>query len=186
MSIDSSPATVGAPAGGGFLREVFSFPHPANEYAARMVAGMVMALALTIIVFDVRWLTAVLAYGFLARVLTGPTLSPMGLLATRVLVPLIGNREKPAAGPPKRFAQTIGLLFSGSALALTYGFGLPQVSEIVLGVLVLFAGLESILAFCAGCFVFGYLMRWGLVPEDVCERCANWSPGQTPSASGAH
>lgn len=186
MSTETSQAPAKGATMGGTLREVFSFPHPANEYAARMVAGMVMALALTIIVFDVRWLTAVLAYGFLARVLTGPTLSPMGLLATRVLVPLFGNRERPVAGPPKRFAQSIGLVFSGSALALTYGFGLPQVSEIVLGVLVVFAGLESFAGFCAGCFVFGYLMQWGLVPEDVCERCAHWSPGQSPSASGAH
>ena len=156
------------------LREVFSFPHPANEIAARMVAGMVVAMALTIIVFDTRWLLFVLAYGFLARVLTGPTLSPMGLLATRVLVPAFGNPIKPVAGPPKRFAQSIGLIFSASALALTYGFGLPLVAEGILGVLVLFAALESFVGFCAGCFVFGYLMKWGLIPQSVCDDCANW------------
>lgn len=66
------------------LRNVFSFPHPVNEVAARAVAGMVVALTVVIIVTDLRWLMFVLAYGFLARVLTGPNLSPMGLLATRV------------------------------------------------------------------------------------------------------
>ena len=70
------------------LREVFSFPHPVNEYAARMVAGMVVALSLVIVILDVTWLMFFLAYRFLARVLTGPTLSPMGLLATRVFAPL--------------------------------------------------------------------------------------------------
>ena len=81
-------------------REIFSFPHPANEYAARLVAGMVASLSLVIVLLDLPWLLFVLLYGFAARVLTGPTLSPMGLLATRVLVPLAGSPDKPVAGPP--------------------------------------------------------------------------------------
>ena len=40
-------------------------------------------------------------------------------------------------------------------------------------VLLLFASLEAFANFCAGYFVFGYLMRWGLIPADVCERCNN-------------
>lgn len=158
------------------LREVFSFPHPVNEVAARMVAGMVLALSLVIVVLDIHWLMFLLVYGFLARVLTGPTLSPMGLLATRALVPAVGNRRKLVAGPPKRFAQTIGLAFSATALILTYGFGLSLAAEGVLIVLAVFAGLESVLGFCAGCFVFNYLMRWGLIPKETCQRCANFAP----------
>ena len=157
------------------LKGVLSFPHPANEIAARMVSGMVVTLSLIIILFDIRWLLVFLAYGFLARVLTGPTLSPMGLLATRVLVPALGNHKKLVAGPPKRFAQFVGLVFSATALALEYGFSLHLAAEGVLGVLVLFASLESFVGFCAGCFVFKYLMRWGLVPRETCERCANFS-----------
>ena len=82
------------------LKNVFSFPNPVNEVAARMVAGMVIALSLAIIFTDQSWLMFVLAYGFLARVATGPTLSPMGLLATRVLVPIVGNPQRPVPGPP--------------------------------------------------------------------------------------
>ena len=157
------------------LRNVFSFPHPVNEVAARAVAGMVVALTVVIIVTDLRWLTFVLAYGFLARVLTGPTLSPMGLLATRVIAPKVIKRHKPVAGPPKRFAQTVGLAFSATALVLAYTVSSLVAAKAVLGVLLLFATLESLAGFCAGCFVFGYLMRWGLVPRDVCERCNNLS-----------
>ena len=156
------------------FRGTFSFPHPVNEVAARWVAGMVVALTLTIILTDLYWLMFVLAYGFLARVLTGPKLSPMGLLATRVLVPTFGNRQKIVAGPPKRFAQSVGLMFSSAALVLTYGFGLVGVAKGVMGVLVLFAAMESFLGFCAGCFIFGYLMKWGLIPEETCERCADF------------
>ncbi|MEE8442132.1 MAG: DUF4395 domain-containing protein [Dehalococcoidia bacterium] len=162
---------------------IFTFPHPVNDVAARMVAGMVVLLSLATILFQAPWLLFFLAYGFLARVATGPTLSLMGLLATRVLVPLIGNPERLVAGPPKRFAQTIGLVFSTTSLLLYYGFGLSVAAYGVLGVLALFAALEAILGFCMGCFVFGILMRVGVVPQETCEKCNNLSLGQPQSPS---
>ena len=125
------------------LEEVFSFPHPVNEISARLVAGMVFLVTLVITLLDVPSLIPVLAYGFLARVLTGPTLSPMGLLATRVIVPLLGHPNRPVAGPPKRFAQAVGLGFSVTALVLHFGLGLTGASYAVLGVLVLFSGLAQ-------------------------------------------
>jgi len=161
------------------LREVFSFPHPANEYAARMVAGMVVALSLAIVVLDLPWLMFFLAYGFLARALTGPTLSPMGLLATRIFAPLF-HLYRPVAGPPKRFAQTVGLGFATTALILYYVFELMIATKVVLGILVFFAAMEAFAGFCTGCFVFGYIMRWGLIPQDVCDKCNNLA--LTPSA----
>ena len=164
------------------LSSVFSFPHPVNEYAARTVAVITFALAVTIIVADARWLLWVLAYEFLARVLTGPTLSPIGTLATRVIVPKVIRRNKPVAGPPKQFAQTIGLAFSVTALVLVYGFGMIGAAYVLMGVLVVFAALEAFVGFCAGCFVFGYLMRWGLIPEGTCLRCANLAFPAEPGA----
>jgi hypothetical protein len=157
----------------GWLRETFSFPHPVNEYAARSVAAMVVVLALSIILFDVRWLLFVLAYGFLARVLTGPSLSPMGMLATKLIAPKLLKRNRAVAGPPKRFAQAIGLVFSVTAIVLAYGFGQVGTAYAVVGVLTSFAALEAFAGFCTGCFVFGFLMRWGIIPDDVCERCNN-------------
>ena len=52
-----------------------------------------------------------IAYGFVARVLTGPKLSPLGQFATRVAAPRLGE-PKYVAGPPKRFAQAMGVGFS--------------------------------------------------------------------------
>ena len=152
---------------------MFTFPHPVNEHAARLVAGLVAILTLSIIMFDLNWLMYLLAYGFLARVLTGPTLSPIGLFVTRVLIPMLGNPSKPVAGPPKKFAQSVGLVFSVTAILLHYILGLPQFATITLSILTLFALLESILGFCAGCFVFGNMMRLGLIPQEICERCNN-------------
>lgn len=153
------------------LENVFSFPNPVNEIAARTVAGMVVALSLATIFSGQSWLMFVLAYGFLARVATGPTLSPMGQLATRVLVPALGNRSKLVAGPPKRFAQSIGLAFSVAALVLYFAVGSTVAAYSVLGVLTLFASLEAFVGFCAGCFVFTRLIRLGLIPESVCREC---------------
>jgi len=88
---------------------IFSFPNPVNEVSARIVAAGVVTMALAAIVFDARWLTVVLAYGFIARVLTGPTLSPLGQLVTRVVTPRLGVAPRLVSGPPKRFAQAIGV-----------------------------------------------------------------------------
>ena len=157
------------------LRKVFSFPKRVNEKAARAVATMVVALSVTIIVSGQLWLTALLAYGFLARVLTGPTLSLMGLLATRVVAPRLGP-PRIVPGPPKRFAQAVGLAFSTAALILHFAAGASLAASVVLAVLVLFASLEAFVGFCAGCFVFDRLMRWGLIPQSVCEECASGVP----------
>ena len=147
------------------LRNIISFPHPVNEIAARWVAFMVFSMSIAIILTDAYWMIWVLCYGFLARVLTGPKLSPMGLLATRVIVPKLGNKRKMVAGPPKRFAQTIGLVFSITALVLVYGADMASTAEAVLIVLTIFAAMESFAGFCAGCFVFGILMKTGLKIE---------------------
>jgi hypothetical protein len=155
---------------------LFSFPDPVNEISARLVAGGVVLMALTILVFDQWWLSALLAYGFVARVLTGPTMSPLGQLATRVITPRLPVAPRPVPGPPKRFAQAIGAAFSVSAAVLALGFGDLGAAQILLGFLVLAAILESVFAICLGCMAFGLLMRAGVIPESVCERCLDiWS-----------
>jgi hypothetical protein len=102
--------------------------------------------------------------------LSGPTLSPLGQLATRVVAPRLGA-AKLVAGPPKRFAQAIGLTVTGAAAIAWFGFGATAVTNVLLALIVVAAGLESILAVCLGCIVFGYLMKVGLVPVETCEAC---------------
>ena len=152
------------------INNLFSFPNPVNEFSARFVAGMVSILTIATILTENQFVAGFLLYGFLARVATGPTLSPMGLLASRVIVPVLGNPTKLVAGPPKRFAQTIGLVFSATAfIMLMLDFVL--IFQITLSILVIFALLESLAGFCAGCFVFNYLMKWKIIPQSVCESC---------------
>src|SRR5690348_16712033 len=106
------------------------------------------------IVLQQPWLIVVLAYGFLARVLTGPKLSPMGLLATKVLTPLLPFAARPVPGPPKRFAQGIGTVVTLAASILYFGFHEPVWAYARTGLLVVFATLESVFGFCAGCQMF--------------------------------
>src|SRR3954469_2640680 len=135
---------------GRSVSELFSFPNPVNEVSARLVAAGVVLLALVIIVFDVPWLTIPLAYGFIARALTGPTLSPLGQFVTRVLTPNLPFAPKYVAGPPKRFAQAVGVVFSVTAAVLALGSGVRGGAPVVLGLLVTAASLESFLGFCLG------------------------------------
>src|ERR1044072_1118308 len=86
---------------------MFSFPNPVNEKAARVVAGVVMVVALIALVTSAYWLLVPLTYGFWARVLTGPTLSPLGQFATRVAAPRLGA-AKHVPRPPQRLAQGMG------------------------------------------------------------------------------
>jgi uncharacterized protein DUF4395 len=160
------------------MQGLFSFPHPVNEKAARVVAGGVFALSIVALATSAYWLLAVLAAGFWARVLTGPTLSPLGRLATRVVAPRLGP-PKYVSGPPKRFAQGMGAVITTVGAIAALGFGADGVADGLLVAMIAASGLESIFAYCLGCKIFGLAMRAGLVPAAICADCADiWSrPG---------
>jgi len=153
------------------MRALFSFPNPVNETSARIVAGVVAVLAVVTVAFQQGWLLPVLAYGFLARALTGPTLSPLGLLATRVITPRLRVAHRYSPGPAKRFAQSIGAVFTVTATILWFAAGLHTAALVLVGVLAVFATLESVFGLCVGCKAFFLGMRLGLVPPSVCEEC---------------
>ena len=157
------------------VRRYFEFPNPVNEVSARLVASGVVIMALAVLVGGQWWVLVPLAYGFLARVLAGPRFSPLGLLVTRVVTPRVSIPAKLVPGPPKRFAQGIGVAFSATALVLHFGLGADGAALVVLAMLAVAAFLEAALAFCLGCKVFALLMRAGLVPDAVCEECADIS-----------
>ena len=151
---------------------MFGFPNPVNEKAARVVAGVVALTGVAILVTGAHWLLVPVAYGFWARVLTGPRLSPLGRVAMTVVAPRLGP-PRYVAGPPKRFAQGMGAAVSTVAAVLALGFGADAAADVLTGLLVIAATLESVFALCLGCQAFAGLMRLGLVPEATCERCAN-------------
>ncbi len=152
----------------------FEFPNPVNEYAARTVAGGVAVVAVATLVSGWPGLIVILAVGFAARVLSGPRFSLLGQLATRVIAPRFGV-PRFVPGPPKRFAQAIGLVLTTTAAIGSLGFGADALATTLIAVLLVFALLESVIGFCAGCWVFARLMSLGVIPRDVCEACATVS-----------
>lgn len=162
------------------MKRLFAFPDPVNEVAARLVAAGVVLMAVATLTSRAEWMLWVLALGFLARVLTGPTLSPLGQLVTRVLVPRLPLAPRYVSGPPKRFAQGIGAVFTVSAVVLAYGFDQVPAAYALVAALTIAAGLEAFVGLCLGCKVFALLMRVGIIPETVCERCNDIWAGRPP------
>jgi hypothetical protein len=150
----------------------FSFPHPVNETSARVVAGGVVLMSVLFLILGQGWILVPLTYGFWARVLAGPKISPLGRIATQVVTPRIHIEHRLVAGPPKRFAQGVGVVFSTVA-SILWATGNLGAAQLVIAMLVVAAGLESFFAVCLGCIMFGWLMRAGIVPKDVCEECNN-------------
>jgi hypothetical protein len=152
---------------------LIGFPQVVNEKAARSVAAIIAVTAWVIVATGWLWLLVPLAYGFWARVLTGPRLSPVARLATGVIAARLGP-PKLVPGPPKRFAQGIGATLSSAALlaALTGASTLAVVLTALVGIA---ASLEAVLGFCLGCKLFGLLMRVGIIPASACEACNDLS-----------
>ena len=161
------------------ITNFFSFPELINEVAARLVAIGVLVLSSVVLflLLDknnyVLFFLSILIYGFLARVSSGPKISPLALFVTKLIVPRLNFKEKLVPGPPKRFAQGIGLIFS-LFTAITFVVNLNSISIILISILILFAALEAFIGFCAGCKVFKLLMNIGLIPNNVCEKCSNY------------
>jgi Domain of unknown function (DUF4395) len=164
---------------------IIGFPRTVNEVSARLVAAGVVAQAGLWLATRNPLLLLTLTYGFLARVLTGPRLSPLGQLVTKVITPRLPFAEKLVPGPPKRFAQGIGLACA-SAVSIAWGLGLPLVSVTVISALIVAASLEAFVGLCLGCKIFAVLMKLGVIPADTCEECNNlelrWA--QTRAAAG--
>ena len=132
--VTSAPSAAPAPAtartSGAGWRTVFAFPNPVNEYAARITAGLVVLLSVATLLTGFGWGLGIIAAGFWLRVLFGPRISPLAQLSVKVLTPRLG-KTRLVPGPPKRFAQGVGLGFAVVGL-VGYAVGLPLLGLVVL------------------------------------------------------
>lgn len=152
------------------MAKVFGFPNPVNETSARLVAAGAVLMSVAFVVTSQGWILIPLTYGFVARVLTGPLLSPLGRLSTQVITPRLSFQHKLVAGQPKRFAQGIGAAFTLTASVL-WILDQPTASRVVVAMLAVAASLEAFAGFCLGCAIFSRLMKWGVIPASVCQEC---------------
>ncbi len=156
------------------MKRFFTFPNPVNDAAARSVALGVVLMSVIAFVTGSAWILILLTYGFLARVAAGPKISPLGQFAVRVSAPRLTVWEKSVPGPPKRFAQALGLVFSLAALVTWLSAGWLDARWILLA-LIGAASLEGFLGFCVGCTIFSWLIRAGAIPESICLECGDLS-----------
>lgn len=154
------------------MKKLFSFPNPVNDAAARSVALGVWTMSVLALVTGWAWILIPLTYGFLARLATGPTLSPLGQFATRVSGPRLVQWHKFVPGPPKRFAQGIGAALTLAATITWLSAGWSDARWILIP-LIIAASLEGFLGYCLGCTMFGWLIRAGVVPESICAECGD-------------
>ncbi|MEO9181413.1 MAG: DUF4395 domain-containing protein [Acidimicrobiales bacterium] len=156
------------------MKKFLSFPHPVNDAAARTVAIGVFTMALVAFTTGWAWILIPLTYGFLARVIAGPKISPLGQFTVRVAAPRLHSWQKFVPGPPKRFAQAIGAFLTCVASTVWLSVGWTDARWILL-LLIPAAFLEGFFGYCLGCTIFGWLIRRGIVPEAICLECGDLS-----------
>jgi hypothetical protein len=159
------------------LRALVHFPDPVNETSARLVASGVVVQAVVFLAVREWWVLVPLTYGFLARVATGPTLSPLGQFVTRVATPAVetlarGRRpefhSRQVPGRPKRFAQAIGLAFTVAASS-AWALGAESAAVVLIAMLAVAATLEAAFAICLGCIAYSAI--WGCADcDDISDR----------------
>ena len=157
---------------------IVRFPNPVNELVARTVACTVLGLSLVAAATANRWVIAVLAAGFVLRVTTASRVDPIAVVASRVIAPRLGP-PRWTPGPPKRFAQGIGATLTVTAAVVAFA-GASTAAVVLVALVAAAAALEGLAGFCLGCWLFGRLMRLGIIPTTVCEECA--AIGTRPAA----
>ena len=151
------------------------FPRVVDDVTVRLIAAVVLILALAALDLQQQWIYLVLAADFILRTTFGPKASPLAQFVIRFIRPRVHVASRPTAGPPKRFAAGIGAVLTTSA-AILWVLGVASPALVTIGVImVVFPALESIFGICVGCKLFGVLMKLGVVPEEICLECADIS-----------
>lgn len=150
------------------------FPNPVNETSARLVAAGVVAQGVAFLVLRTGWVLVPLFAGFVLRVLSGPRFSPLGRFVTGYVTPRLAGPHRYVPGPPKRFAQGVGVAFSGAAL-VAWIAGAHIAAAVLIAGLCIAATLEAVFGLCLGCVAYRQLIRLGVFPTDACEECNDLS-----------
>ncbi len=83
-------------------------------------------------------------------------LKPAGLLKAKVI------DDDPA---PHQFAQGVGALFLLASSSILLGLGNATLGWVLAWIVIILASINLVFNFCAGCFVYYQLDRFGLMPH---------------------
>ncbi len=138
-----------------------------DTHLLKVSQAWVVALTAVAFVVQVRWLVAIAAV-LLAISAIVPAASPFRLFYRYVVVPtkLLRPRIVEDDPAPHRFAQAVGATFLVASTLCLYA--LPQTPVVGWGLDLLVFALATLnltVGFCAGCFVYYQLGRFGFAPR---------------------
>ena len=145
-------------------------PDRVQERKVRAIALQVVVISSLSIAFKQPIVMLILSIDFAIRVISDGKYSLLSSISRNFLVPILPFRNKIILMRPKKFAASIGMILSAAAGI----FGLSgQITPMIYltAILLLFSSLEAFLKFCAGCWMFGVLIRMKLIHEDNCQDC---------------
>jgi hypothetical protein len=127
-------------------------------------ASIILLLVLAFL-FNWPWMVA-----FVSAVMLVGSIWPQAglfkLLAQRVLLPagILKSDVREDLPQPHLFAQAVGGIF---LLVATFAFfaGAPTLAWLLTGIVVVLAAVNLFMGFCAGCFMYYQLARFGLRPS---------------------
>lgn len=126
-----------------------------NEKIIRLVALQVIIITVVVMATNLVFLAVLLAIDFSLRAYT-KIKSPLAFIAKKVSDSL-KLTPKPIFAPPKRFAASLGFIFSVLiAIFLYFNF---SVAAYITGAILLFCAImESAFNICFGCYVYNWLV----------------------------
>jgi hypothetical protein len=132
-------------------------PPTASESKIRHTAFFALVLTIIYLITGYGLALLFLLLDFTLRAFDLSRYSPLGFLSGQTAKTL-KLPAKPVYMPPKRFAARIGFVFCLGVTILHYTD--EEVAATILGaVLAIFAALESLVGFCAGCYVYNAWAR---------------------------
>lgn len=127
-----------------------------NENVARIIALFTILIVLAGICFKSPLLIGALSLDFSLRAFTNGKYSPLKYISKR-FSNYLGLTQKLTDAAPKKFAAAIGFFFTVSIAGLQF-FQHELSAELLSGVLLICAVLESFKGFCVGCIVYTYIV----------------------------
>ncbi|WP_420150777.1 DUF4395 domain-containing protein [Spirosoma sp.] len=124
-----------------------------NESKARTVAFGVLLLIVAFLLTSFWPILLFMLMDFALRAFNYGTYSPLARISDQV-VRVLDFPVRLVDQAPKRFAAGVGLIFS-ITLLIVQAVGLN--TFVLAGILAVFAALESLAGFCAGCYVYTFL-----------------------------
>ncbi|MBC8550717.1 MAG: DUF4395 domain-containing protein [Candidatus Brocadiales bacterium] len=152
------------------VKAVNSPPLRLQEAVVRGIAFQVFLVALCVLIWSSWYPIIFLIIDFFIRAIGASKYSLTAQISRTFLARLLRFKKRMILAKPKKFAAWIGLVMSVFAAAAVIS-GYISIMLIIIAVLALFSFLEAFLKFCAGCKIFGLLIKLGLLKEEVCLDC---------------